>query len=116
METDSEASSYYRTNKLISNSDNPDSMETEESDKPSEKEVSQEKESKDEDSSEKESTSSDNKGKGDRSDDTKENYKNPTAAIRQFKNMYNECSRENIRLHQVITSLQEQQHGMSLKV
>ncbi len=47
---------------------------------------------------------------------SKEKYKRPSAVIHQFKDMYSQCSRENIHLHQTITFLQEKQHMMSLKV
>lgn len=45
-----------------------------------------------------------------------EKFKNPMAVAQQYKEMYSECLRENVRLHQIITSLQESQHSMSLKV
>jgi len=47
---------------------------------------------------------------------SKEKYKNPSTVVNQFKDMYTKCLNENIRLHQIITSLQESQHTMSLKV
>lgn len=45
-----------------------------------------------------------------------EKSKNPSAVVHQFKDMYTKCLNENIRLHQIVTSLQESQHTMSLKV
>lgn len=47
---------------------------------------------------------------------SKEEYKNPSAVVNQFKDMYTKCLNENIRIHQITTSLQESQHTMSLKV
>lgn len=124
METDSDpnvASSFYRTKKLISSSDNPDSMDIGDSDdKNNEKQDGQEKNSKDdEDITDRDSNDGSNKDRqknDNKSDDSSMNFKNPNAVIKQFKDMYTDCSRENIRLHQIITTLQEQQHGMSLKV
>lgn len=46
----------------------------------------------------------------------KETHRAPSRLIKQFKDMYSECSRENIHLHQTVTFLQEKQHIMSLKV
>lgn len=127
METDADSnvpSDFYRSKELMSanNDEATESMETGESDeKCAEKEDAQEKQQKrDEDITDKESNdaTSENKGKEtSKSDESaKENQKNSSIVIKQFKDMYTECSRENIRLHQIITSLQEQQHSMSLKV
>ena len=46
----------------------------------------------------------------------KEKSKNPSVVVNHFKDNYTKCLHENIRLHQIITSLQESQHSMSLKV
>lgn len=122
MDTDSDpnvASSLYRTKKLISSSDhNSESMETGDSDeKNDEKQDCQEKNSREDDDITDRDVNDGSSSKDKNDDDSSAaNSKNPGTVIKQFKDMYTECSRENIRLHQIITSLQEQQHGMSLKL
>ena len=48
--------------------------------------------------------------------ETEEKLDTPSAAVKHFKNMCTEFSRENVNLHKTVRSLQVERHTISLKV
>lgn len=117
IDTDSQHVSVdFKNNEMIGKhsdgENNSYQFETENSDK----EIA-EKSNKDqtEDSEMKEEHNETNDKEKNAENSDEEKFKNPMAVAQQYKEMYSECLRENVRLHQIITSLQESQHSMSLK-